>query len=266
MLVIRHSHAREPLLTRAMLLSLVVHALMAAYCFSRYDADRAVPLSLKYIIVEIRNPDTPLNVESDQVERHAKAMQKPLKTDPALIRTNTIKIEENGVVAMNADRKAMKKVVETGTVPHQNNDGIERKIEFSGKSGSSREERAINSGSHSVPSAAAGSKPTLAEASLVSSIEPSYLALLRELIAGEKEYPLIARKGRLEGTVHVSCVISRNGEIMGTRVSGSSGHSVLDNAALRAVRSVGRFPPVPPELKGDSFSFMAPIAYRMNAD
>jgi protein TonB len=93
-----------------------------------------------------------------------------------------------------------------------------------------------------------------------------YVAALRSAIERCKEYPLMARRQKLEGDVKIACQISREGELRGARILSSSGILILDNAALRTVRSVGRFPPVPPDLKGEPYSFVAPIAFRLTGD
>jgi protein TonB len=96
--------------------------------------------------------------------------------------------------------------------------------------------------------------------------DQKYMQTLKTLIESRKEYPLMARKGGMEGTVNIGCLISREGELIEARVVSSSGISILDKAALRTVRSVGRFPPVPPDLKGVPYSFVAPIAFRLSGD
>ena len=96
--------------------------------------------------------------------------------------------------------------------------------------------------------------------------EQAYLATLKEIIERNKEYPLTARKGGMEGTVRIRCALLRNGELRDAAVIKPSGYTILDNAALRAVRSAGRFPGVPTEIKGDTFSFVAPITFRLAAE
>jgi protein TonB len=93
-----------------------------------------------------------------------------------------------------------------------------------------------------------------------------YVAALRSAIERCREYPLMARRQKLEGDVKIACQISREGELKGARIVSSSGISILDNAALRTVRSVGRFPPAPFELQGELFNFVAPIGFRLSAD
>lgn len=69
----------------------------------------------------------------------------------------------------------------------------------------------------------------------------------------------------MEGTVIVSCVLARDGFIRQSGIVRSSGSSLLDNAAVRAVRRVGQFPPVPPQLQGEEFAFEVPITFRLSA-
>lgn len=93
-----------------------------------------------------------------------------------------------------------------------------------------------------------------------------YLALCRGLIEKNKNYPVMARKGRVEGTVTVSCVLARDGSIRQSGIVRTSGSTLLDNAALRAVRSVGQFPPLPTEIHSNELSLEVPIAFRLTAD
>lgn len=90
-----------------------------------------------------------------------------------------------------------------------------------------------------------------------------YLATLKEIIERRKEYPLMARRGRMEGTVRISCKVSRSGELREAIIAVSSGYEILDKAALRSVRSAGRFPVVPSGIAGDPFCFVAPITFNL---
>ena len=92
-----------------------------------------------------------------------------------------------------------------------------------------------------------------------------YGALLKRHIEKYREYPLMARKSGREGTCSVSCVLGRDGSVRDVRITRSSGHEILDRSALRAVRSVGRFPAVPREIEGDEVSFDVPISFSLSA-
>ncbi len=93
-----------------------------------------------------------------------------------------------------------------------------------------------------------------------------YLSQCRALIEKHKEYPVTARRGRITGTVTVRCILTRDGSLRDSGVARTSGSTLLDNAALRAVRSVGRYPPVPPGIHGNELAVEVPITFRVTTD
>jgi protein TonB len=90
-----------------------------------------------------------------------------------------------------------------------------------------------------------------------------YLAVVRGMIEKYKEYPVMARRGRIEGTAIVGFVLTRAGDVKDTSVVSSSGSGLLDGAALRAVRATGGFPPVPAEISGSEVSIEVPLTFRL---
>ena len=61
-----------------------------------------------------------------------------------------------------------------------------------------------------------------------------------KLISGPRPvYPRLARQARIEGTVRLEAVISREGTIL--NLHAVSGHPLLIPAALAAVRAAGSF-------------------------
>ncbi|MBU0481567.1 MAG: energy transducer TonB [Proteobacteria bacterium] len=50
------------------------------------------------------------------------------------------------------------------------------------------------------------------------------------------EYPAMARRRQLQGTVLLEVAVSREGKVEGLEIAESSGHKVLDRAAVEAVR------------------------------
>lgn len=93
-----------------------------------------------------------------------------------------------------------------------------------------------------------------------------YLQRCRALIEHYKEYPLMARKGMIEGTVVIRGTLARDGSLRQCGIVRASGSALLDNAALRAVRSVRQFPSFPQEVPGDEQVFELPVSFRMSAD
>jgi len=60
-------------------------------------------------------------------------------------------------------------------------------------------------------------------------------AVPRYQINSSPEYPAIARRRGYEGSVLLSTKISIEGNVVEVRIKESSGHSVLDRAAVKAV-------------------------------
>ncbi|HMA95868.1 MAG TPA: energy transducer TonB [Polyangiaceae bacterium] len=90
-----------------------------------------------------------------------------------------------------------------------------------------------------------------------------YASLLRAAIERSKQYPELARRRGVEGTVVVSFRVSRNGHVSGLIVAHSSGHELLDRAALAAISLAGAFPSVPFEVDGQYVSVEVPLVFRL---
>lgn len=61
-------------------------------------------------------------------------------------------------------------------------------------------------------------------------------------VNANKEYPYMAMKRRLEGTTTIVTTISSSGAITSVSIASSSGHGILDDAAVAAAYAVGSYP------------------------
>jgi len=123
-------------------------------------------------------------------------------------------------------------------------------------------------GDGSPSSAAAASGP----ASRVARIAPGadgagaeygpWLGRLRERIQASLRYPASARRRGLSGTVTLELTIRPTGAIDDVRVVESSSHSVLDTAAVDAVRALPA-QPMPPELEARPLRVRLPVVFRL---
>jgi protein TonB len=91
----------------------------------------------------------------------------------------------------------------------------------------------------------------------------SYKARLRQLIETNKRYPKRAKRRGEQGTVIVSFVIFSNGQVKNIRISKSSGSSVLDNAAKKAVSKVSGKLPFTTAINKKQWQFTVPVVYRL---
>jgi protein TonB len=66
----------------------------------------------------------------------------------------------------------------------------------------------------------------------------SLLGAIRQLISSRLVYPKIARQRNIEGTVAISLDVEQNGALSAVRVTGTSGSTILDRAALSLVKNI----------------------------
>ena len=66
---------------------------------------------------------------------------------------------------------------------------------------------------------------------------------------GNLNYPDQARRAKLNGTLILDVVIDANGKLVKTDLRRSSGHQLLDDAAMRIVQLAAPFSPFPKKLK-----------------
>jgi protein TonB len=102
--------------------------------------------------------------------------------------------------------------------------------------------------------AAAQPQPTPQQ---VAAIAAWYKQIVRQL-ESRKQYPAAALPRREQGTVLILFRLDRQGQLVSSRISRTSGSATLDNAGLALVRHAQPFSP-PPPLAGLQFS--VPIRY-----
>ena len=96
-----------------------------------------------------------------------------------------------------------------------------------------------------------------ANAGAVASAVASYGQRVRAHLMRFHQYPA----GASPGTVRMAFTISRNGQVLASRLAGSSGVAALDAQATAMVRKASLFPAFPPEITQGSMSFTVPVAF-----
>lgn len=87
----------------------------------------------------------------------------------------------------------------------------------------------------------------------------AHFSYIKDLIHKHLIYPAQAKKMGWEGKVIVSFIISSGGHARDIMLSKSSGHEILDDNALKAVRIAAPFPKPPVEAQ-----IIVPVLYRLN--
>ena len=97
----------------------------------------------------------------------------------------------------------------------------------------------------------------------LSHIRQAYLADLVSAIHRNKYYPRKARRRSEQGTVVVRFMIEQDGRLSAISVAHSSGIRRLDEAALKTLRKLTPFRPIPAALNLDRWSISVPIEFRL---
>jgi protein TonB len=74
---------------------------------------------------------------------------------------------------------------------------------------------------------------------------------LSRYLHGRIDYPLAASRAGMQGVTMLRVRLARDGRILAVRLSRTSGHAMLDDAALSSVQRLGTMPPPPTEIPWD---------------
>ena len=96
-----------------------------------------------------------------------------------------------------------------------------------------------------------------ASAAAVASYNQLVLAHLRRF----KQYPPEAKAAGKQGVGRVNFTLGRNGQVLASRLAGSTGHPVLDAESLATLRRAQPFPPFPSDMTQGSMSFTMPVSF-----
>lgn len=86
-----------------------------------------------------------------------------------------------------------------------------------------------------------------------------YLSALRDDLRAHQVYPPTAELFRLRGVATYEIVITRQGQLVSTRLLQSSGYRVLDQAGFMTIRLSAPFRPVPPDIAGEAIPLVVTL-------
>ncbi len=89
----------------------------------------------------------------------------------------------------------------------------------------------------------------------------SYLQHLKQKIQAVWIYPAVAARAGIGGSLLLEFSISKEGQLLGVTLLDSSGHTVLDESAMRAIKSAAPFYPFPPRLTAKRIRIRANFVY-----
>jgi TonB family protein len=91
----------------------------------------------------------------------------------------------------------------------------------------------------------------------------SYLKGVRDRVSRHREYPYLARRANLEGTVCLRVVVAASGRVVGVTPTCGGSHQPLVEAALASVSSAAPFAPLPAAL-GQRLTIDVPVVFALD--
>jgi len=93
----------------------------------------------------------------------------------------------------------------------------------------------------------------------------SFFAMIKQSLMQHWKYPPEARSSLIEGTLTALFSLERNGKLIEASIIQTSGYSILDNEAARAINSAAPFPPFPESITVSRLNILATFDYRLTS-
>jgi len=91
-----------------------------------------------------------------------------------------------------------------------------------------------------------------------------YSYLIRMRVASAKIYPQSAREKNQQGKATLSLKLGKDGSVLKVSIGNSSGHEVLDQAAIDAIKDAAPYPQIPEKLNKQYVLLKLPISFILN--
>ena len=88
-----------------------------------------------------------------------------------------------------------------------------------------------------------------------------YIQSVRRQIYSVTDYPLSAARRNLEGSVGLSIIVGRNGDLIRAEITDEAEFEPFNKSILRAVQSAAPFEPFPEVMEQDEFTITTPFAF-----
>ncbi len=96
----------------------------------------------------------------------------------------------------------------------------------------------------------------------ISQIKQDYIREISTKIFNSVKYPKIALKTKLEGKIVILFTINRDGSFSNIKIAKKCQHKILNNDALKLIKSLSRYKAIPQEIPENHFDIKLPIIYK----
>ena len=106
--------------------------------------------------------------------------------------------------------------------------------------------------------------PALASKAETGQARQDFVARLLAQLNRFKQYPLAARKARIQGVVMLHFVMDAGGRVLWADIAKSSGRPVLDAEALALIQRAQPLPPLPADFPSRTLDAVVPVEFSLN--
>jgi protein TonB len=93
-------------------------------------------------------------------------------------------------------------------------------------------------------------------------VRQDYIVLVVRRLSGARFYEQ-SREDNAQGMVVARLTVGQDGRLLALSLARSSGFPGRDGSVAEAIRRAAPFPPLPPEIGGEPYTFMVPIGYAL---
>lgn len=93
--------------------------------------------------------------------------------------------------------------------------------------------------------------------------QKNYFSELANWLNQHKNYPRRAKRNKQQGVVSLEFTINNNGEVLSKSIKNSSGHPILDRAALKLLEAASPLPKFPDNMQQSRLTLVVPIDYSL---
>ena len=90
-----------------------------------------------------------------------------------------------------------------------------------------------------------------------------YAKAVKERIQQHWTYPVAARENYMQGNLIIIFRLEKNGHLVNSRITSSSGYQILDGSSIRAIELASPFPPFPDTIPVQFLNINASFTYKL---
>ncbi len=245
----------------AILASLLIHALLAAFYFSGEEAIKTG---------SINKGQTGLEIGLGRLGSHTNSIKKNKTSHPEKIKK--VKNTKPVVKLKNKDFKKAKTHKIKTVHKNSSNDKLppvsKQKPPASTASTEKRKDteklEKTNTDKQSEAAIKGGGQASdSSQGGYLTAGHADYFSQLITWLNRHKNYPKRAKRNKQQGIVELRFTINRNGDVLEKSIKTSSGYSVLDRAALKILEAAAPLPALPEGMKKNQLTLIVPIDYSL---